>query len=155
MHNYTIQKRPTFFLIGIQCRTINTVDRAPHDISNLWKKFYNEGIYKKIPNKVSNEVIALYCDYEKDHTEPYSLVIGSVVSSLDEVPHGMVGKSIPSSTYALFSAVGEYPNSVVETWREIWNTALKRTYTGDLEIYTEDFYNNSPKAVDILIAIEK
>lgn len=154
MENYTIVKRAPILLVGIECRTSNAPEDAPQDIPRLWGQFYSEGIINQITNKVSNEVIALYCDYEGDYTQPYSLVIGCAVTSLDNVPEGMVAKKIPESSYAFFRAIGEHPSSLIETWGNVWKTDLKRTYTGDYELYGEKFTSESPQEVEVYIAIE-
>lgn len=155
MENYTIEQKPSIMVVGIECRTSNAAEDASQDIPQLWGRFHSEDVINQIPNKASYEVIALYCDYEGDYTQPYSLVIGSPVTSLDNIPEGMVSKTIPGGSYAVFNAVGEYPASLVETWGNIWKTDLKRTYTGDYELYGEKFTSGSPKEVEVLIAIEK
>lgn len=108
----------------------------------------------RIPNKISDEVVALYCDYESDYTAPYSLVIGCPVSSIDAIPEGLVAKTIPASSYAVFRTVGEYPESLIETWGNIWKLSeLERTYTGDFELYGDKFLSGSPKELEVYIAI--
>ncbi len=140
--------------IGIDCRTSNAPEAGPQDIPNLWGKFYNEDIINRIPNKISNEVIALYCDYEGDYNQPYSVVIGCSVSSIDTIPEGMVAKTIPASSYAVFTAVGEYPASLIKTWGNIWKESdLKRTYAGDFELYGDKFVSRSPQEVEVYIGI--
>ncbi len=155
MKDYTVIKKPSINVIGIECRTSNAPENGPQDIPRLWGRFYGEDIINKIPNKASNEVIALYCDYEGDYTQPYSIVIGCPVTSLNNIPEGMVAKTIPAGSYAVFRAIGEYPTSLIETWGNIWQTELKRTYTGDYEFYGEKFSSGSPQEVEIYIAIEK
>lgn len=155
MKNYTVIQKPTIYVIGIECRTSNAPEYGPQDIPRLWERFYSEDIINKIPNKASNEVIALYCDYEGDYTQPYSLVIGCAVTALDSIPEGMVAKTIPVGSYAVFHAVGEHPASLIETWGNVWQTTLKRTYTGDYEFYGEKFFSRSAQEVEVFIAIEK
>ena len=100
-------------------------------------------------------MIALYCDYAGDHTEPYSLVIGCSVTSLDNVPEGMVSKIVPESSFAVFDAIGEYPASLIKTWKMIWQQAdLERTYIGDYEFYGDKFTSKTPQEVEIFIAVE-
>ena len=154
MEKYTILQKHPMIIVGISCRTSNAPEDGPQDIPQLWGRFYNEDIMNKIPNKASQEVIALYCDYEGDYTKPYSIVIGCPVNSLEAVPQGMVAKRIPSGSFAVFRAVGEYPASLIETWGKIWQTELKRSYTGDYEFYGDKFISGSPKEVEVLIAIE-
>ena len=154
MKNPEIVQKPSIFVIGIDCRTSNAPEGGPQDIPKLWERFYSVGIMSQIPNKVSAEVIALYCDYEGDHTAPYSVVIGCPVSSIDIIPEGMVAKTIPSSSYAVFCAIGEYPTSLIETWGNIWKQSdLKRTYTGDFELYGDKFLSGSPKELEVFIAV--
>ncbi len=154
MSVYEVIQKPAIQVIGIECRTSNKPDAGPHDIPKLWGRFYSEDIIGQIPNKISQEVIALYCDYEGDYTQPYSVVIGCPVSSIDTVPKGMVAKTITASSYALFRSIGEYPESLVKTWENIWNrTDLKRTYSGDFELYGDKFVSGSPKELEVFIAI--
>lgn len=138
-------------VIGIECRTSNNPDAGPHDIPRHWQRFYTENILSQIPSKAESEVIALYCDYEGDYTKPYSLVIGCQVTSIRKIPEGMVAKIVPASTYAVFRAVGEFPKSLIETWKKIWQTNLERTYTGDFEVHGE----RSSKEVGVYIAIKE
>lgn len=155
MGNYTVIHNPSMIIVGIACRTSNKPEAGPIDIGRLWERFYSEDILNQIPNKLSNEVIGLYCDYEGDYTQPYSLVIGCSVSSLDHMPEGMVSKVIPAGSYACFRAVGEHPKSLIATWGEIWSQdSLKRTYTGDYELYGDKFFSGSPPEVEVFIAIE-
>lgn len=156
MKKYTIVQKSSRILVGIACRTSNAPEAAPHDIPKLWAKFYSENILDQIPNKLSNEVLALYCDYEGDYTQPYSLVIGCPVQFIDTLPDGMVSKFIPEGSYAAFSAVGDYPKSLIETWGEIWQQKdLKRTYTGDYEVYGDKFTSGFPQQVDVFIAVQQ
>lgn len=154
MGNEVVQ-RPDMLIIGIDCRTSNAADAGPQDIPKLWGRFYGEDVVNRIPNKVSNEVIALYCDYEGDFTQPYSVVIGCPVSTHETIPEGMVAKTIPSSSYAVFRALGEHPKALIETWGRIWNqTDLKRTYIGDFELYGSKFASGSPQEVEVYIGVD-
>lgn len=155
MENYTIVQKPSMIVVGIECRTSNDPEAAPHDIPKHWDKFDAENVYPRILNKASNEVIALYCDYEGDCTQPYSFVLGCIVSSLDDVPEGMVVKTIPAASYAVFPTVGEYPASLIKTWEQIWATNLTRTYTADYEVYGDKFISGDPKELDVFVAIRK
>lgn len=154
MIDYTIVHQPEILLMGIECRTSNAPDAGPQDIPKHWAKFYGDNILDQIPNKSSDEVIALYCDYESDYTGPYSFVIGCPVTSVDDLPEGMIVKIIPTASYAVFYAIGEYPKSLIDTWGAIWHTPLDRTYTGDFEIYGNKFVAGSPQEVEVYIAIE-
>lgn len=153
--NHEIVQKPAIQVIGIVCRTSNAPEAGPQDIPKLWERFYREDVPNRIPNKLSNDIIALYCDYEGDHTAPYSIIIGCPVSSISSIPEGMVAKTIPSSSYAVFRAVGDHPKALIETWERIWKQSdLQRTYTGDFELYGDKFLSEAPKEVEVFIASE-
>jgi predicted transcriptional regulator YdeE len=149
----TIEK-PMMMVMGIECRTSNDSDAGPKDIPKLWQQFYSEGVLAKIPNKASNEVIALYCDYEGDFTQPYSCVIGCSVTSIAEVPEGMVVKTVPTSQFAVFEVSGEFPKSLVDTWGLIWGSSLERSYEGDYEVYGKEFTLEPSKEMKVYVAIK-
>jgi predicted transcriptional regulator YdeE len=156
MKKYTVVEKPSITIIGIECRTSNSPEAGPQDIPKHWEKFYSEYILDQIPNKVSKDIVALYCDYEGDYTKPYSLVIGCSVSSMNVIPEGMVAKTIPAGSYAVFKAIGEHPKALIETWGLIWQQAdLQRTYTGDYEAYSQNFFGQSPQEIDVYIAVQK
>ncbi|MCI5052728.1 MAG: GyrI-like domain-containing protein [Simkaniaceae bacterium] len=140
-------------MIGIEIRTSNAPEAAPIDIPKHWEKFSAENIFERIPNKKSHDVIGLYCEYEGDFTQPYTFVIGCEVESLDDIPEGMVGKMVPASKYARFPVSGDFPQSLINTWKRIWQTDLQRTYTCDFELYGEKFQGEGQE-LDIYIAVE-
>ncbi|CDR34926.1 GyrI-like domain-containing protein [Criblamydia sequanensis] len=150
MTNYTLIEKPEMILVGIECRTSNNPEAGPKDIPLLWQKFYQDNIVSKIPNKSSTEIIALYCDYETDATGEYTVIIGCPVTSVEKLSKKLVSKIIPASKYAHFSAIGEFPESLISTWNQIWQTKLPRTYTGDFEVYGE----KAPNEVDLFIAVQ-
>ena len=99
MNNQTIQK---FYVIGISTRTTNSNGQSAKDIEALWIKFWGEEIQKQIPNRVSDEIYAVYTDYETDFTGHYTTIVGFPVSSLEIIPKGLVGLTIETSQYQKF-----------------------------------------------------
>ena len=81
--------RKGFKIIGISVRTTNQNNQAQEDLTKLWEQFISENFNEKIPNKISNEILAIYTDYQSNHTQEYTTIIGVPVSSLDEIPEGM------------------------------------------------------------------
>lgn len=154
MEEYTTLKRDEMLVVGIKLKTSNDPKRGPLEIPKHWDRFFKEQVQSRIPSKISDEVIALYCDYEGDYTKPYTMVIGSAVSSIDNIPEGMVFKKVPAGHYALFQAVGPHPEALINTWGKIWQSnSLDRTYTGDFEVYGPHFSQKSPPEIEVLIAI--
>lgn len=144
-----------FKVIGVAVRTTNENNQAARDIPVLWEKLMKENIVENIPNKLDNAVYSIYTDYEKDHTKPYTTILGCKVASLDHIPDGMVGKSFDGGDYVKFTTKGNLAeNLVINEWIKIWNMDLGRTFTADFEIYGEKAMNPADAEVDILIAVQ-
>ncbi len=140
------------FFIGLELRTSNL--EMPSQVKGHWERFYKE-FFHQIPNRVHGSILALYTDYEGDYTKPFSYIIGCEVSSVDEIPEGMVGRVIPKAHYALFPSDGPFPTALVETWQKVWKADIHRTYTSDFEFYGSDFDPIKNPKVDIYIAVEE
>ncbi len=150
----SVLKLSAFHVIGISVRTTNENRQAGNDIPALWNKFMSEGILEKIPNKIDNTLYCIYTNYEKDHTKPYTTILGCKVSTLDLIPAEMVGKEIESSNYDMRTAKGNiFQGFVFGEWVKIWNSDLKRTYTADFEVYDERTQNPENAEVDIFISV--
>lgn len=152
METQIIQK---FNVIGIAVRTTNENGQSSIDIPALWAKFMSEGIATKIPNKISDDVYCIYTDYEKDHTAPYTTVLGCQVSSLYEIPEGMTGKIFEQASYTKRIAKGNIMEGMVfHEWVKIWNAALPRTFVADFEVYGEKSQNPENAEVEIFIGVK-
>lgn len=150
----TTQKE-AFKIIGIKVRTTNKNEQAAKDIPKLWHKFMSENILEKIPNKIDSEILAIYTNYEKDHTKPYDTILGCRVSNLNEIPNGMIGQEFKKAHYTKFTAKGHLEQGIVyNTWTEIWNLDLNRAYSADFEVYGEKTKNPNNAEVEIFIAIK-
>jgi predicted transcriptional regulator YdeE len=126
------QKIQKFNIIGIYVRTTNEDGQAGNDIPVLWNKFITEAIADKIPNKIDNSIFCIYTEYEKDHTKPYTTILGCRVESLDIIPNGMIGKTFDEATYKKYMAKGNMLQGMVfDAWTKIWNSDLQRTFTAD------------------------
>ena len=112
----------SFKVIGISVRTTNENNQAAKDIPFLWSKFFEENISDKIPNKLSDEIYSVYTHYEKDHTKPYTTILGYKVKHTEPVPEGLVAKVIDTTHYKIFTATGKLSDGIVfQEWQNIWN----------------------------------
>lgn len=143
-----------FKIIGIAVRTTNENGKAAQDIPALWNRFMKEGIPQRISNKVNDEVYSMYTDYEGDHTQPYTTIIGCQVSSIDTIPEGMVAHEVIGGSYVKTSATGDIMKGIViNKWNEIWASDINRAYTADYEVYGEKSRDMSNAEVEFYIAI--
>jgi predicted transcriptional regulator YdeE len=149
-------KIQSFSIIGISVRTTNENGQAGKDIPALWNRFISEGIAEKIPGKTDNSVYCIYTEYEKDHTKPYTTILGCKVADLKNIPAGMVGKTIDEENYSAQTANGNLLQGVVfNEWVKIWNSNLERIFTADFEVYGEKAQDPENAAVDIFIAVKQ
>lgn len=149
------QQIKTFHVIGIALRTTNENGQSVQDIPALWNRFMTEGIMDQIPNKVENTLYCIYTEYEKDHTKPYTTILGCKVSNLDQIPYGLVGKTFEEQMYIKRTAKGNLMQGIVyEEWTKIWNADLNRAFTADFEVYDERTQNPENAEVDIFISVK-
>lgn len=145
---------PQFYVIGIAVRTTNENAQAATDIPALWNRFFTENIQNQIPNKIDDAVYSIYTDYESDFKKPYTTILGCKVSSLIEIPDGMVAKTITQQNYQQFTAKGKLSDGIVyNQWTQIWESGMNRKYTADFEIYDADSSNPDDAKVNIYIAV--
>lgn len=153
MSYQTIQK---FYIIGISVRTTNANGQSANDIEALWGKFWGEEIQKQLPNTVSEDIYAVYTDYETDFTGPYTTIIGLPVSSLKDVPEGFVGITIETDVYQKFVSKGKMPEAMFNTWLQIWqDKTLKRSYHADFTVHGKKYYEGDNAEVETFLSIKE
>lgn len=145
-----------FKLIGISVETTNQDGKAMVDLMQLWQRFQSENLLEVIPNSLSGDIYSVYTDYESDYTGKYTCFLGLAVSSLENIPNGMVGREFNAQTVTTFMAQGELPMAVADKWREIWDAdkELNRSYVYDYEVYSDRARNGELSEVDIYIGVK-
>jgi predicted transcriptional regulator YdeE len=143
-----------FKIIGISTRTTNKDNQSAQDLGKLWERFYSKNIFAAIPNKISKDILTVYTDYKSDYTDEYTTIIGVRVSTIDNIPDGMIGREFEAENFQKYIAKGEMPNAVIEIWIDIWRSdkELNRKYTYDFEVYKERSPYGEDTEVEIFIA---
>ncbi len=142
-------------VIGITVRTSNAAGASGTDIPTLWNRFISEGVLSKIPNRINDTIYCVYTDYEGNHTQPYTTLLGCQVTELDIIPEDMTGIEIPMGNYEQVTVTGNLMNGIVfEAWMDIWQRPLKRTYKADFEIYDEKAADLSNAEVKIFVGVQ-
>jgi predicted transcriptional regulator YdeE len=147
-------KKAEFKLIGLKLdnKTTNEGGQSSIDCGNLWQKFEKENFVERIPDKLGDEIHAVYFDYEGDHTRPFLYFIGCKVKLEAEVPQGMDNLVIPAGSFTRVIAKGKMPDCVASSWKDIWNSKIDRTYKYDFEIYDERSKDWSNAEVEIFVS---
>ena len=153
----TLETVEEFAVIGISMRTTNENGQSAQDIEKLWGRFWGEGVQERVPNKASEDIYAVYMDYESDYTAPYTVVIGLPVTSLETIPEGFVGITIEAAVYEKFVSKGKMPQAVVNTWMEIWqkDQELNRAYQVDFTVHSKKYYDGDNAEVATFISVNE
>jgi predicted transcriptional regulator YdeE len=149
-----MSEKQGFKLVGLRLKgkTTNAENQSGKDCGSLWKKFETDRIFDLIPAKLSNEIYAVYFDYDNDETGPFSYFIGCKADPLQERPSGLDELTIPAQAYTLFTAKGAIPDCIKDTWKKIWSSGIKRKLGFDFEVYDERSRNWNNAEVDIYIS---
>ena len=147
-------KKNKFRLVGINLenKTTNENNQSSTDCGNLWQKFEREKIFELIPNKLTNEIYAVYFDYEKDETKPFSYFIGCQVDNNTDVPNGLNDLLLPAQNYLKVTAKGVMTGCITEAWQKIWKSDIKRSFAIDFEVYDERSKDWNDAELDIYIS---
>jgi len=143
-----------FLVAGIWVRSTNENGQSQKDIGNLWKRFYTENIFESISNKLSRDIYCVYTDYENESKSFYTTIIGCKVSFLNDPQKILVSKNIPSGNYQKYISLGKIPESVVETWKEIWMTNSDRHYLTDFDVYGDKSKDINNPEVETYLSIK-
>ncbi len=143
-------------LIGLSLgkKTTNENGQSAIDCGSHWQKFEKGKYTERILNKASDEIFAVYHEYEEDHTAPYSYFIGCKVDNNAVAPTDMDSLTIPGAEYLKITAKGKMPDCVANAWREIWSSNFERAYRADFEIYDERSKDWNAAEVDIYVGIK-
>ncbi len=132
-----IPQEKSILVVGIELKTSNL--EAMQTIPPFWQKFYQEGILQKISNKVSDNIFAVYTNFENEgenNEGVYSLIIGAEVTEVQALPENFVSTVVKPSKRAVFEVEKGHPEKVGEKWQEIWSaTDLEKSYISDYELY--------------------
>ncbi len=145
----------TTYLIGVHTRTSNENHQAAKDIPALWQRFMGEDIASQLPQKIGQDIICAYTEYEGDHSQPYTAVVGYKVPNLDNIPKGLKGITIEGGQYEKFLAKGNLKGEALwEIWNTIWTKDIDRSYQVDFEVYGERAYPIENGEADVYISLK-
>ena len=154
-----IVKKESMTVIGIPLETSVLDGKNFKEIPELWERVLKENLHEQIPNKVNEEVLLGIC-MDFDGSDKFTYMIASPVTTTDKIPEGMVVREIAANTYAQFTARGEMPKSIQDTFKYIYGEWLpgsdyKRGCGLDIEWYDERCTDCADSEVDILVAVVK
>lgn len=144
-------------IIGIELRTTNDDGRSFQEIPPFWAHFMQENCMGQIPNKLNDDIYAVYTNFEnpgKNNKGLYSLIIGCSVDANSNLvlPHGFTRVTIPAGCYRVFPVEKGRHDNVGEVWQSIWaisdNEKLDWKFSCEFERY------RTTGEIDIFIGIK-
>ncbi|NVJ52717.1 MAG: GyrI-like domain-containing protein [Campylobacteraceae bacterium] len=130
-----------FYVSGITTRTNNETELNDENpkIPALWQKYVDENIEGKTFNKAkSMAMYGVYNKYESDVNSDYDYTIAVEVTK----PKNAI--TIEKDRYLVFTKEGEFPDVVIETWKDVWDyfasetCEYERAYNYDFEKYAKE-----------------
>jgi predicted transcriptional regulator YdeE len=155
-----IQHYPGFYMAGLAARTNNAAELSGNGkIGSVWQTFLQPGMAARIPNKIGVDLIAVYTDYETDHTGHYTYLLGLPIASADALPKSLSVRQVPAGRYAVFTSNrGPIVKVVQEVWQRIWSMSEKelggkRAFRTDYEIYDQRSTDPEKAQIDVYVGL--
>jgi predicted transcriptional regulator YdeE len=155
-----IQHYPGFHLAGLSTRTNNAAEISGNGkIDSIWESLLQPGLVTKIPNKMGVDLIAVYTDYETDHTGHYTYLLGLPVVSSEALPSNLTVKHVSPGRYAVFTSErGPVAKVVRQVWQRIWAMSEKelggqRAFQTDFEIYDQRATDPENAQIDVYVGL--
>ncbi|PKM93978.1 MAG: AraC family transcriptional regulator [Firmicutes bacterium HGW-Firmicutes-1] len=122
--NYRIEEKEAFRIVGIQKRVPIVFHGVNSEIASMWKSLNNEVInkLKELSNVEPLGLISASTNFsegrmkEKGELDHY---IG--VATTKECPDNLTQLEVPASTWAVFTAVGPFPDALQNAWGRIYS----------------------------------
>ena len=141
---YEVVSHDEFVLCGITARVSNS---EPAKIGELWQRFYAEPFVDALEVE-DGAVFSAYFDYEGDDADVYTTLVGFRVAGSQVAPAGLTLLTVRAAKYAMMRRSGPMPATVVETWKQVWSSDLRRTFVVDFDRYA------SADTVEVNVGIE-
>ena len=140
--------------LALKGKTTNINEQSSIDCGNLWQEFGKGKYAEIIPNKLTDEILAVYHQYEGDHSKPFSYFVGCKVKAGTEVPPGLETSTIAKGTYQKINAKGKMPDCVINAWKDVWVSEIPRSFKMDFEVYNEKSKDWSNAEVELYLSVK-
>jgi AraC family transcriptional regulator len=142
-----IVEKPELCVIGLEAAFISALSPQASNaevIGPLWQKFFERA--QGVPHRIGQEmygVIYSRPDSQRAHPHELQYIAGVAVSNAVEPPAGMVARSVPAGTFAVFTHRGPI-KGIVHTLHEVYRvwlmqSAYEHAGIADVELYDRRF----------------
>jgi predicted transcriptional regulator YdeE len=155
-----IQHHTGFDVVGMATRTQNSIESTENSrIAKIWNDFLSQNLAAKIPDKRGVDLIAVYSDYESDHTGHYGYLLGLPVASSLRLTPNLAVKHVLAGLYKVVTSKRGLVTEVVpEVWRRIWSMSPEelggtRAYLTDYEVYDQRAADPENSQIDVYVGL--
>jgi AraC family transcriptional regulator len=122
--NYRIQEKEAFRIVGIKKRVPIIFHGVNPDIAAMWESLNDEVInkLKKISNVEPLGLLSASTNFSEGRMEEKGELDHYIgVATTKECPDHLTQLEIPASTWAVFEAVGPFPDTLQNVWGRIYS----------------------------------
>ncbi|MDR0140049.1 AraC family transcriptional regulator [Metabacillus idriensis] len=122
--NYRIEEKEAFYIVGIKKRVHLQFNGVNQEIASMWKNLDNETIstLKALSNVEPMGLISASTNFSEGRMEEKGELdhyIGAATTK--ECPDNLTQLDVPALTWAVFEAIGPFPDKLQEVWGRIYS----------------------------------
>jgi len=143
--DYQIVDKPSFTVVGKALRVGTKDGENFRRIPQFWQECLGDGSHDQLValaaqgGSLRDVTLGMCMDFAADMSE-FTYMIAAEESKDGGIPEGMVEKTVPATTWAVFEAVGPMPDAIQNVWSGIWSeffpsSPYKHGDGPDVEVY--------------------
>ncbi len=122
--NYRIEEKEAFHIIGIKKRVQIVFNGVNPEIAEMWQSLNEETItkLKELSNVKPLGIISASINFSEGRMEEKGGLDHYIgVATTKECPDNLTQLEVPASTWAVFEAVGPFPDTLQNVWGRIYS----------------------------------
>ncbi|QKE75278.1 AraC family transcriptional regulator [Arthrobacter citreus] len=122
--NYRIEEKEAFRIVGIKKRVPIIFNGVNPEIASMWKGLTMDKItqLKELANVEPNGIISASTNFSESRMEEKGELDHYIgVATTNKCPDEFIQLEVTASTWAVFEAVGKFPEALQEVWGRIYS----------------------------------
>ncbi|MFB7139194.1 GyrI-like domain-containing protein [Gottfriedia sp. NPDC056225] len=122
--NYRIEEKEAFRIVGIKKRVPIIFNGVNPEIASMWKGLTMDKItqLKELANVEPNGIISASTNFSESRMEENGELDHYIgVATTNKCPDEFIQLEVTASTWAVFEAVGKFPEALQEVWGRIYS----------------------------------
>lgn len=122
--NYRIEEKEAFRIVGIKKRVPIIFNGVNPEIASMWKTLTMEKItkLKELSNVEPLGIISASTNFSEGRMEEKGELDHYIgVATTNDCPNEFIQLEVPASTWAVFEAIGKFPDALQEVWGRIYS----------------------------------